>query len=132
MVSFKKVRPLIACPLHILVKACKHCVSLTRCHVGAAKAIFNRARLFVSPHGALCVNMAFMPFGGHLFELRPREYRNACFHHLAEVCELQYYLVMGNGTFVSKIDVDVPPVVKTLRMIKKRMDEEDRGVETNE
>ena len=100
--------------------------------VGAAKALFNRARLFLSPHGALCVNMAFMPFGGHVFEIRPREYPNACFHHLAEVCELHFYLVIGNGTFASKIDVDVPPVVTTLQMIKKRMEEEDKELEPHE
>ena len=73
-----------------------------------------------------------MPFGGHLFEIRPGEYKNACFHHLAEVCELHFYLVIGNGTSASRIDVDVPPVVRTLRMIKKRMGEEDKGFDTHE
>ena len=95
-------------------------------HVVAAKAMFNRARLFVSPNGALCVNMVFMPFGGHLVEMRPREYHNPCFHHLAEVCELQYYLVMGNGTKQTNIGVEMPEVVRTLEMVKGRMVEEEK------
>ena len=94
----------------------------------AAKAMFNRARLYVSPHGALCVNMIFMPFGGHMFEMRPRGYPNPCFHHMAEVCELQYYLVMGNGTKQTNIGVEMSVVKTTLELIKDRMMKEEMEI----
>lgn len=61
------------------------------------KHLFNNARLFVSAHGPLLSFMAFMPPGGAVLELRPVYYTNAVYHHLAEACDLKYYLGMGTG-----------------------------------
>ena len=74
-------------------------------------------------------NMIFMPFGGHCLEIRPRDYDNQAHHNLAEVCELHFYVVYGNGTKETSTSVSVSSVVETLEMIKGRMDEEDKEMD---
>lgn len=98
------------------------------CFGCAAKALFSRARLFIGPHGALISNVVFMPFGGHVFETRPRDYAKKCMHALAEVCELHFYLALGHGNKTTNLDVSVPEVVETLKLIKVKMDAEDKDV----
>eukprot|EP00271_Cylindrocystis_brebissonii_P014202 TRINITY_DN35479_c0_g1_i1.p1 TRINITY_DN35479_c0_g1~~TRINITY_DN35479_c0_g1_i1.p1 ORF type:complete len:568 (-),score=67.97 TRINITY_DN35479_c0_g1_i1:1395-3098(-) len=61
------------------------------------KALLNRARLFIGIHDNVMADMVFMPPGGAIVELRPREEADPTFHHLAEVCELEYYLMFADG-----------------------------------
>eukprot|EP00271_Cylindrocystis_brebissonii_P013035 TRINITY_DN3258_c0_g2_i1.p1 TRINITY_DN3258_c0_g2~~TRINITY_DN3258_c0_g2_i1.p1 ORF type:complete len:554 (-),score=51.26 TRINITY_DN3258_c0_g2_i1:414-2075(-) len=61
------------------------------------KELLNRARLLVALHENVLADMVFMPPGGSILELRPRENADATFHHLAEVCDLKYNLVFCEG-----------------------------------
>eukprot|EP00850_Spirogloea_muscicola_P021908 SM000267S09859 [mRNA] locus=s267:27420:32431:- [translate_table: standard] len=72
-----------------------------------AKALLNRARLFVAVHGAHMANMLLMPVNATIVEIRPILYSNPCFHHLAEVCQLQYYLLMAEGSKDTWADVNI-------------------------
>ncbi|CAI5481159.1 unnamed protein product [Closterium sp. Yama58-4] len=82
-----------------------------------AKRLFNRARLFISPHGALMTNMVFMPSQSHVVEVRPQAFDNNCYHFLAHICHHSYYLVHGNGTKNSDIHVDMEDLVRVVKGI---------------
>ncbi|CAI5499653.1 unnamed protein product [Closterium sp. Naga37s-1] len=62
-----------------------------------ARALFRRARLVVAVHGAGLSHTIFMPSNASVLEIRPRDYHNTCYHHLAEACDLNYYLLLGEG-----------------------------------
>ncbi|GJP55501.1 hypothetical protein CLOM_g14452 [Closterium sp. NIES-68] len=82
-----------------------------------AKRLFNRARLFISPHGALMTNMVFMPSLSHVVEVRPHSFDNNCYHFLAHICRHSYYLVHGNGTKNSDIHVDMDELIRVVKEI---------------
>lgn len=104
-----------SCPLTLLT-------SLTSCSpCSTAKALFNRAIFYVAVHGAAQTNMIFMPFGTFIYELRPRNYPNACYHHLAEVCNLTYYLTLGDGHKDSPLNVTMDEVTKVVQIIASRL-----------
>lgn len=86
-----------------------------------ARALFNRARIFVSPHGAAMTNMFFMPFGSIIFEIRPNAYFNACFHFLAEVSRHSYYLVLAEGTKHTSLDANTTEVLDVLNTIARSL-----------
>ena len=63
-----------------------------------------------------------------MFEIRPRGYDNKCLHVLAEVCELHFYLALANGDKSTSLDVKLSEVFETLKLIKDRMDAEDKEI----
>ena len=88
----------------------------------AAKALFNRCRLYVAVHGGGMSNMLFMPFRGAVLEVSPRRYPNACYHFLAEVCDLAYYKVTGEGDKDSSTNVDMGEMKRVLSDIAAKME----------
>ncbi|CAI7911999.1 unnamed protein product [Closterium sp. NIES-54] len=82
-----------------------------------ARALFRRAALLVGTHGAALTNLLFMPRGAFLLEIRPRGYPNACYHHLASVSQMHYWLLLGNGTKDSALQVDTGEVLSTIREV---------------
>lgn len=80
----------------------------------AAKELFNRAVLVLGVHGAAMTNIIFMPFHATLVELRPRDYDNACYHHLSEVCDLNYFLHLCDGKFETPTSCDMGQVQSVL------------------
>ncbi|CAI5491696.1 unnamed protein product [Closterium sp. Naga37s-1] len=88
----------------------------------AAKALFNRAVLFVAAHGAAITNAIFMPFKSVLLELRPRDFHKACYHHLAEVCDLQYLLLLCEGAKDTPLSCDMGEVRRVLEEVQGRVD----------
>ncbi|CAI5527697.1 unnamed protein product [Closterium sp. Naga37s-1] len=88
----------------------------------AAKALFNRAVLFVAAHGAALTNAIFMPFKSVLLELRPRDFHKACYHHLAEVCDLQYLLLLCDGAKDTPLSCDMNEVRSLLEEVRGRVD----------
>ena len=89
-----------------------------------AKELFNKARLYVGVHGAALTNMVFMPFNSFVLEMRPRDYENPCYHHLAEVCDLTYHLTLGDGNKDSHTRVNVTEVMEVIYSIALKMDEQ--------
>lgn len=85
--------------------------------IQASRDLFNSVRLFISPHGALMTNMIFMPKGGHVLEVRPRGFNNGCYHYLAHIIGLKYYLVKGDGTKNSDIHVDMEELLSVVKEI---------------
>lgn len=79
--------------------------------------MFNKARVFISPHGALLTNLVFMPSGSHVVEVRPRSYRITVFHYLANVFTMNYYLVKGEGSKDADILVNMTYLENTLQHI---------------
>ncbi|CAI7891590.1 unnamed protein product [Closterium sp. NIES-54] len=86
-----------------------------------AKQLFNRARLFITPHGALMANMVFMPPGGFVLEARPEDFDNNLYDYLAYVCDLHYYLVKGVGGKDTDIRVDMEEMVGVVDVISKKL-----------
>ncbi|GJP54535.1 hypothetical protein CLOM_g13616 [Closterium sp. NIES-68] len=86
-----------------------------------AKQLFNRARLFITPHGALMANMVFMPPGGFVLEARPEEFNNNLYDYLAYVSDLHYYLVKGVGSKDTDIRVDMEEMVGVVDVIAKKL-----------
>ncbi|CAI5535288.1 unnamed protein product [Closterium sp. Naga37s-1] len=86
-----------------------------------AKQLFNRARLFITPHGALMANMVFMPPGGFVLEARPEDFDNNLYDYLAYVCDLHYYLVKGVGGKDTDIRVDMEEMVGVVDEISKKL-----------
>ncbi|CAI5490731.1 unnamed protein product [Closterium sp. Naga37s-1] len=64
---------------------------------GKRKELFNRARLLVAAHDNVLADMVFMPAGGAVVEIRPEEEADPTFHHLADACQLDYYLLFSDG-----------------------------------
>eukprot|EP00475_Leptophrys_vorax_P020350 TRINITY_DN27829_c0_g1_i2.p1 TRINITY_DN27829_c0_g1~~TRINITY_DN27829_c0_g1_i2.p1 ORF type:complete len:557 (+),score=31.60 TRINITY_DN27829_c0_g1_i2:121-1671(+) len=83
-----------------------------------ARSLFRRARLFVAGHGAAMANMVFMPEKANVLEIRPDRDPNACYHHLAHACNLNYYLVFGNGTHDSEVHLGLGKISPVLKNIK--------------
>ena len=84
-------------------------------------------------HGAAMTNMIFMPFGGFVVEIGPREYANFCYHNLAEACALKYHNSMAKGDKNSVTVADVGDVANIIRGIANEMEgqmreEVERGV----
>ncbi|CAI5478872.1 unnamed protein product [Closterium sp. Yama58-4] len=90
--------------------------------ISDAKALFNRAVLFVAAHGAAITNAIFMPFKSVLLELRPRDFHKACYHHLAEVCDLQYFLLLCEGAKDTPLSCDMGEVRSLLEEVRGRVD----------
>ncbi|CAI7783399.1 unnamed protein product [Closterium sp. NIES-54] len=82
-----------------------------------AKLLFNRAAVYVGLHGAGLSNMIFMPSNSSVFEIRPRDYPNPCYHHLTMATQQNYYLVFGNGTKDSELRYNMSEVASVLRVI---------------
>ncbi|GJP55675.1 hypothetical protein CLOM_g14618 [Closterium sp. NIES-68] len=82
-----------------------------------ARALFRRARLLIAGHGAAMANMVFMPTSASVLEIRPEKRPNACYHHLANACGLQYYLTFGAGDPEQVIILDVDKVSTILQSI---------------
>ncbi len=85
-----------------------------------AKELFGRCRLYIAPHGAALANIVFMPKFGEILEMRPSSYYNPVYHYLAHICELKYYLILGNGTKNSEIQINQGEVVALVSDIVKR------------
>ena len=98
--------------------------SSSSCCMTLAKELFNKARFYVGVHGAALTNMIFMPFNGYVLEMRPRDYENPCYHHLAEVCDLKYYLTLGDGNKDSHTRVNVTEVKEVIRSVAQKMEEQ--------
>ncbi|CAI5536001.1 unnamed protein product [Closterium sp. Naga37s-1] len=86
------------------------------------QALFNRAVLFVAAHGAAITNAIFMPFKSVLLELRPRAFHKACYHHLAEVCDLHYLLLLCDGAKDTPLSCDMGEVRSLLEEVQGRVD----------
>ncbi|GJP61989.1 hypothetical protein CLOP_g19100 [Closterium sp. NIES-67] len=82
-----------------------------------AKALFNRAAVYIASHGAAMANLVFMPASSCVLEIRPRDYLNACYHHLASASQQKYFLVFGNGTKDSPLEFHLPDVLPVLKNI---------------
>lgn len=89
--------------------------------IQASRDLFNSVRLFISPHGALMTNMIFMREGAHVLEVRPRGFNNGCYHYLAHIIGLRYYLVKGEGTKNSDIQVDMEQLLSVVKHISKSL-----------
>lgn len=87
-------------------------ISMTEAH-----ELVGRALLLVGPHGAGMTNVMFMRPGAAVLELRPKTMRNPCYHYLSDRCDLDFYLLKTNGTFVTAMDVDVKEVLGLVRKI---------------
>ena len=74
-------------------------------------------------------NMIFMPFGGFVVEIGPRDYPNFCFHNLAEACDLKYYNSMAKGDKNSVTVADLGDVTRIILGIADEMEEKMRGEE---
>ncbi|CAI5939452.1 unnamed protein product [Closterium sp. NIES-65] len=94
---------------------------------GKRKELFNRARLLVAAHDNVLADMVFMPAGGAVVEIRPEEEADPTFHHLADACQLDYYLLFSDGRKADgkkggKPKVKDPKVVhKLLEKIARRI-----------
>ncbi|CAI7919956.1 unnamed protein product [Closterium sp. NIES-53] len=94
---------------------------------GKRKELFNRARLLVAAHDNVLADMVFMPAGGAVLEIRPEEEADPTFHHLADACQLDYYLLFSDGRKADgkkggKPKVKDPKVVhKLLEKIARRI-----------
>ena len=84
-----------------------------------SQALFKRARLFISPHGALLANIIFMPSYGEVIEIRPAGYGPNVFHLMSHICGLRYYLLWGHGTSESHIIIDHDEVISIVRNVAK-------------
>ena len=87
--------------------------------LGDEQALFQRARLFISPHGALLANIFFMPRYGEVLEIRPNKFDNGVYHFVAHICGVRYNLLYGNGTKDTHIIIDHNVVIDMVRMIVK-------------
>ncbi|CAI7776646.1 unnamed protein product [Closterium sp. NIES-54] len=83
----------------------------------AARALFNRAAVYIASHGAAMANLVFMPSASCVLEIRPREYLNACYHHLASASQQKYFLVFGSGTKDTPLEFHLPDVLPVLKNI---------------
>ncbi|CAI5510453.1 unnamed protein product, partial [Closterium sp. Naga37s-1] len=90
-----------------------------------ARALFRRARLFVSGHGAAFANVIFMPANASIYEIRPRKCYNACYNNLAHACSVRYHLSFGDGTCYSSLKANLTHVRETLSTIAQRFRDED-------
>ncbi|CAI5993911.1 unnamed protein product [Closterium sp. NIES-64] len=96
-----------------------------------ARALFNRAAVYIASHGAAMANLVFMPSASCVLEIRPRDYLNACYHHLASASQQKYFLVFGNGTKDTPLEFHLPDVLPVLKnisdytMMRVREQEED-------
>ncbi|CAI5458462.1 unnamed protein product [Closterium sp. Yama58-4] len=90
-----------------------------------ARALFRRARLFVSGHGAAFANVIFMPANSSIYEIRPRNCYNACYNNLAHACSVRYHLSFGDGTCYSSLKANLTHVRETLSAIAQRFRDED-------
>ncbi|CAI7749613.1 unnamed protein product [Closterium sp. NIES-54] len=82
-----------------------------------ARALFNRAAVYIASHGAAMANLVFMPSASCVLEIRPREYLNACYHHLASASQQKYFLVFGSGTKDTPLEFHLPDVLPVLKNI---------------
>ena len=87
--------------------------------MGEERALFRRARLFISPHGALLANIFFMPPFGEVLEIRPNQFDNGVYDFVAHICGVRYNLLYGNGTKDTHILIDHAVVIETVRRIVK-------------
>lgn len=62
-----------------------------------AKQLFNRALVFISPHGALLANMLFMPSKGFVIEFIPDFFRMDTYPRMNKICGHNYYRLQGRG-----------------------------------
>ena len=67
-------------------------------------------------------NMIFMPFGGFVVEIGPRNYANFCYHNLAEACDLKYHNSMARGDKNSPTTADVGDVTSIILGIANEME----------
>ncbi|CAI5960528.1 unnamed protein product, partial [Closterium sp. NIES-65] len=93
-----------------------------------ARALFRRARLFVSGHGAAFANVIFMPANASIYEIRPRKCYNACYNNLAHACSVRYHLSFGDGTCYSSLKANLTHVRETLSTIAQRFRDEDATI----
>lgn len=84
----------------------------------AAREIFRRAVIFIGAHGAALANMVFMPSGTTVVEIRPKDYPNTCFNSLASTCQIEYHLLLSEGTKSSRLTVDMSELERVLRRIR--------------
>ncbi|CAI5983601.1 unnamed protein product [Closterium sp. NIES-65] len=82
-----------------------------------ARALFRRARLVVAVHGAGLSHTIFMPSNASVLEIRPRDYHNTCYHHLAEACDVNYYLMLGEGNKKGTVKADLGEVMGLVETI---------------
>lgn len=61
------------------------------------KELLNRAKLLIAVHDDILADMVFMPPGSLVLEIRPRSAPDPTYHHLAEVCGHEYYLMLAEG-----------------------------------
>ena len=91
------------------------------------KEVLNRAKLLVALHDNVLTDMVFMPPGGAIVEIRPMEDADPTYHHLAEVCELDYYLAFcdgkkGDGKKLSTLEMKDPATLyKILGDVAKKI-----------
>ncbi|CAI5505054.1 unnamed protein product [Closterium sp. Naga37s-1] len=93
-----------------------------------ARALFRRARLFVSGHGAAFANVIFMPANASIYEIRPRKCYNACYNNLAHACSVRYHLSFGDGTCYSSLKANLTHVRETLSTIAQKFRDEDATI----
>ncbi|GJP37332.1 hypothetical protein CLOM_g21752 [Closterium sp. NIES-68] len=84
-----------------------------------ARDLFRRARLVVAVHGAGLSHIVFMPTNASVLEVRPRDYHNTCYHHLAEACNVNYYLLMGEGKKKGTLKADPREIMQLVVAISK-------------
>jgi len=73
--------------------------------------MFSSTTLLVAPHGAGLANMIFLPSNAAVLEIMPNEYQNPCYKRLAISIGLHYSNILGNGTWVTPITVELDQVV---------------------
>ncbi|CAI7846603.1 unnamed protein product [Closterium sp. NIES-54] len=90
----------------------------------SARELFRRARLVVVVHGAGLSHTIFMPSNASVLEIRPRDYHNTCLHHLAEACDLNYYLLLGKGNKKGTVRADPREIIQLVEKIVKGWEDE--------
>lgn len=91
------------------------------------KELLNRARLLIAVHENVLADMVYMPPGGSILEIRPKDDPDATFHRLAEVCGLEYHLMFCNGHKAdpkrpSNLKVrDPKPIIKAIKDIADKI-----------
>lgn len=86
-----------------------------------AKELFNRALVFITPHGALLTNMLFMPPNGFVLEIKPHFYRSGTFIRLNKICHHNYYHLEGRGTKRSTLRINMESFFATFEAIIRNM-----------
>lgn len=82
-----------------------------------ARELYPRAVLLVGEHNEGLTHMTFMTPGTALYEIRPNQYDNRCYHYMADRLRILYYLSFGTGRQKGPIEYNVEDIAKQVEKI---------------